>query len=126
MATHRILILIAEDHDATRKVLAKMLTRRGYEVQEAENGHDALNSVTGKLDLLICDIGLPDMSGWELLRKFHEKRPEVPAIAVTGYGRAEEIEASVKAGFLAHLTKPITIAQVEAAIQKTLARHHAA
>jgi CheY-like chemotaxis protein len=127
-ASHHILILIAEDHDATRKVLAKMLQRRGYTVLEAENGEGALAmaaAMNRKCDLLICDIGLPDMSGWKLLRQIREHRPRIPAIAVTGYGRAEEVEASMKAGFQTHLTKPVTIAQVEEAIAKTLGRRDA-
>ena len=123
MTKRPLTILIAEDHDSTRKGLAKMLTRRGYAVQEAKNGQEALADLTGcKFDLLICDIGLPDMSGWQLLGTFREHCPEIPAIAVTGFGRPEEVEASEKAGFHAHLTKPVSMAQVEAAMEKAMSR----
>src|SRR5439155_17798945 len=61
-------LLLVEDHDDTREVLARLLRRRGYEVDSARNAQEARSLSSGKsFDLLVSDIGLPDLTGCELL-----------------------------------------------------------
>src|SRR3954465_10270654 len=120
----RLRVLITEDHAATRRVLEKMFTRRGYEILVAANGEEALAIAdTSRIDIMICDIGMPDMDGWTLLRRMRKTRPTLPAIAVTGYGREEEVEMSSRAGFDEHLSKPVTMEEIDAAIDRVMAKN---
>jgi CheY-like chemotaxis protein len=68
-------------------------------------------------DLLISDIGLPDGSGLDLIRKLLAERP-IKGIALSGYGMEEDIQRSREAGFEEHLTKPINLQKLEATIQR--------
>ena len=72
----------------------------------------------GSFDLIISDIGLPDATGLDLVRRAVGLRGPVAAIALTGYGMEEDIRRSREAGFTAHLTKPIDFAKLEAMIRQ--------
>jgi two-component system, chemotaxis family, CheB/CheR fusion protein len=116
-------ILLVEDHLASQRAMAKMLSRRGYEVTTANNGAEAMRLAEGcQYDLLICDVGLPDISGWDVLKKTQKACPHIPAIAVTGFGQPADRQRSALSGFKAHLTKPVTIAQIDTAIEQVLGR----
>jgi two-component system CheB/CheR fusion protein len=103
-------VLIVEDNHDSRVTLEKLLRLYGCEVSTASDGHggfDAINRL--KPDVALVDIGLPGMDGYEVARKVRSELRESPVrlVAVTGYGRAEDREAVFKAGFDAHLVKPI-------------------
>ena len=70
-----------------------------------------------KYDLVLTDIGLPDGSGIELVQKMKEIK-DIPAIALTGFGSEEDIVNSQKTGFIRHLTKPVNVQQLKAAIDR--------
>lgn len=107
-------ILLVEDHADTRRVLQRLLIRRSHEVSVAGSGEETLALLPAQdFDLVICDIGLPDTDGYALLREIHQLRPGLPAIAMTGYGMESDQENSAAAGFLAHLTKPVSLAALE-------------
>ena len=72
-------------------------------------------------DILLSDIGLPDGSGLELLKRIRERR-DVPALALSGFGMDEDVERSRNAGFFDHLTKPVSIDRLQAAIAELDAR----
>src|SRR6476620_4165255 len=111
-------VLVVEDHDDTLRSMKMLLTRLGYEVLAAENMHDALRIAEEKhFDILLSDIGLPDGSGLELLRQINGRR-KVPALALSGFGMDEDIERSHQAGFADHLTKPVSIDRLQAAIEQ--------
>jgi PAS domain S-box-containing protein len=115
-------ILLVEDHSVTAEVLQRILTGRGHRVTTASTASAALRLVESEdFDLLICDIGLPDASGLDVVRAARERAPGIAAIAVTGFGMEEDIAASKAAGFDAHLTKPINIQTLETAIGATRA-----
>ena len=78
----------------------------------------ALEAAAGDYDLIISDIGLPDGSGLELIRQVVARRGPIPAIALTGYGMEEDIQRSRKAGFTAHMTKPIDFTKLQSMIQQ--------
>jgi signal transduction histidine kinase/ActR/RegA family two-component response regulator len=112
-------ILLVEDHEPTRKSLAFLLQRRGYEVVSAATASAALQQAARRaFNLVLSDIGLPDEDGFELMKKLRDQYG-LKGIALTGYGMEEDIHRSTNAGFFAHLTKPInanlldrTLAQV--------------
>jgi signal transduction histidine kinase len=115
-------ILLVEDHEATASVMAKLLRVLGYQVDVAPSLARAkeLLSDHRNFDLLVSDIGLPDGSGTDLARFLKRQKP-IPALAVSGYGMEEDIQASREAGFQEHLVKPVDLAKLQGAIERVLA-----
>ncbi len=113
-------ILVVEDHDDTRRALSRVLQRKGYDVTAAGSVAAAVKQFSATApDLVICDIGLSDGTGWDLMKQLHEHGP-VRAIAVSGYGMEHDLKKSREAGFIEHLTKPINISNLEHMIASTL------
>ena len=111
-------ILVVDDHDDTLRSMKLLLTRLGYEVLAAENMTDAIRIAEEQhFDILLSDIGLPDGSGLELLKRIRAVR-NVPALALSGFGMDEDIDRSCEAGFSDHLTKPVSIDRLQAAISQ--------
>ena len=109
-------ILVVDDHGDTLRSMQLLLRRLGYEVLAAENMTDALQIAEEQpFDILLSDIGLPDGSGLELLKRIRQMR-NVPALALSGFGMDEDVERSRDAGFSDHLTKPVSIDRLQAAI----------
>ena len=75
-----------------------------------------------EFDVLVSDLGLPDGSGFDVIRLVRE-RSDVPAIALSGYGMESDLRNTREAGFDAHLIKPIDIQQLETTLQTVMARH---
>ena len=105
-------ILLVEDHDQTRAVLANLLTREGHLVEAVGSCADALKAarnqrVTEPFQMLISDLGLPDGNGFDLARALKAENSGLKAIALSGYGTDDDIQKSVEAGFSKHLTKPV-------------------
>jgi CheY-like chemotaxis protein len=114
-------VLLVEDHEETLEVLAKLLTCLGYEVTTASTIKAALVAARDKhFDLLISDLGLPDGSGYELMRSLHAGN-HLRGIALTGYGMSEDIQLSQEAGFAEHLVKPVDLKKLEEAMARVLA-----
>ena len=108
-------ILVVEDHEDTAATLALLLRMEGHEVQVAPDGPAALEAVQfASPDVVLLDIGLPGMSGWEVARwvtgQPAEKRPLL--VAITGYGREEDRRRSAEAGIDHHLLKPVDPAEL--------------
>jgi PAS domain S-box-containing protein len=114
-------IIVAEDDAATLRLMARLLRGLGHTVTTAGTIATSLDALeAGKFDLIISDIGLPDGSGLDLMRRAVSRHGPIPAIALTGYGMEEDIRRSHEAGFTAHLTKPIDFAKLEAMIRKVV------
>ncbi|MGE0403765.1 MAG: response regulator [Kofleriaceae bacterium] len=108
-------MLVCEDADDARYLLAEMLRSYGFEVTEAADGSEAIELVTaGAIDVALIDIGLPDVNGFEVARRIRESSAAkgVRLIAVTGYGTAADRESARLSGFDFHLLKPVTIEQL--------------
>ena len=113
-------LLFVEDHDDTRDVLARLLSRRGYCVEAARNAQEARSLSSGKtFDLLVSDIALPDATGCELLKELSSKH-RLRGIAMSGFGSDADLAQSRAAGFLEHLVKPIDATALDAAIQRVV------
>lgn len=113
-------ILIVEDHTDTRTTLQRLLERRGYKVTATHSAEQALTVAAGaRFDLVISDLGLPDMTGNELMSLLRD-RHGLPGIAVSGYGMEEDVARSRDSGFLHHLTKPIQLDRLAELITMTL------
>jgi len=119
-APPRCRILLVEDHPDSSRTLAKLLARSGYPVAVANTAAAALQRAAGeKFDLVISDIGLPDLSGYELMAQL-KQRHNLTGIALSGYGMEEDIRRSRAAGFADHIVKPISLPHLQAAIQRVM------
>lgn len=116
---HGCRILLVEDHADTAHAMARVLHARGYRVRIADSVATAVAASAEPFDLLICDIGLPDGSGLELMRRLKVTAP-VRGIALSGFGMEEDLRKSEEAGFAAHLTKPVDLAQLESTISRLI------
>lgn len=106
-------ILVVDDNLPAVRGLAQLLVLLGHEVQEAYNGASALQiDETFSPDVVILDIGLPDMTGYEVAVVLRERPGARMLIALSGYGQAEDKEEARAAGFHHHLTKPAGLAEL--------------
>ena len=113
---HPCRILLVEDHLPTARTLKHLLIRRNYQVAAADCVKDALALANREnFDLLISDIGLPDGTGYELMAELRTSHSLV-GIALTGYGMEEDVNRSHAAGFVAHLTKPVSVHALDTAL----------
>lgn len=118
-------ILLVEDHKDTRACIQRLLEAQAHRITSAGTAEAALKlAETTHFDLVISDLGLPDLTGHELMRRLHA-RTGVPGIALSGYGMEHDVLESRKAGFKYHLTKPVSfdrlksfVAEFAAARQK--------
>lgn len=114
-------ILLVEDHDDTARLLTRLLSLSGYQVATAGSYAGALKLCGDEeFDLLISDVGLPDGSGYDLMREIHQRRCAAKGIAVSGYGSEEDVEASIRAGFAEHLVKPVAFDALRDAIKRVI------
>jgi signal transduction histidine kinase/CheY-like chemotaxis protein len=113
--TKSLRILLVEDHEDSRHILARLLGVR-HSVRDVPSIESALE-VAGreKFDLVISDVGLPDGSGLELMRLLRD-RYGLKGICLSGFGMEQDIVRSTEAGFCQHLTKPIDFHKLEALI----------
>jgi two-component system nitrogen regulation response regulator NtrX len=101
------LILITDDEKSIRNILRDILEFENYEVEEAENGEEALSAVANKpIDLVICDIKMKGMDGIEVLEKIKSSKPEVPVIMISGHGTIKIAVDAAKKGAFDFLEKP--------------------
>jgi two-component system CheB/CheR fusion protein len=121
-STLRLSILVVEDHRDTVVAMSRLLTYFGHRVQVAESLASALKLASeNDFDLIISDIGLPDGTGLDLLSQLPHNR-KAPAIALSGFGMDEDIQRSRDAGFEEHLTKPIDVVRLQAAINRVCSK----
>lgn len=114
--------LLVDDDKDSREFIAFVLEQYGAQVTEVDSAHDALNILMQtKFDLLISDIGMPDMDGYTLIRQIRKQSPdrgrEIPAIALTAYAGEIDRQQALAAGFQHHISKPI---ELEVLIQAIL------
>ena len=104
-------ILVVEDQDDNRQIIRDLLSAKGYELVEATTGEEGLNlATTGKPDLILMDIQLPGMDGYEVTRRIKAK-PElkhIPIIVVTSYALSGDDKKAFDAGCNGYVTKPFS------------------
>lgn len=111
-------ILLVEDHADSAWAVSRALRSLGHEVMIAQDLATARRIAnSAPLDLLICDLSLPDGSGLDLLAELRARGIAIPAVALSGHGYDEDIRQSHAAGFAVHLLKPVTLDQLSTAIE---------
>jgi two-component system, OmpR family, KDP operon response regulator KdpE len=117
-------ILVIEDDAPIRRFLRAALDNEGYEVAEAVTGRQGLGSVMGRLpDLIVLDLGLPDMDGMDVLARVREWS-QVPIIVLSARGRENDKVSALNSGADDYLTKPFGVPELLARIKVAL-RHRA-
>src|SRR5258708_25215402 len=112
-------VLVVDDEQSLRKVLAATLQREGYEVQVAADGQEALLALDRDgADVVVTDLVMPKMDGLSLLRKVVARHPDVPVIVVTAHGRVDSAVEAMKAGAFDFVTKPFENAELKSIIAK--------
>jgi CheY-like chemotaxis protein len=115
-------VLLIEDEPDTRELLSVTLEASGAEVSAVESAQAALNNLNVfKPDVLLSDIGLPNESGYDLIRKVRALSSgmrNVPAVALTAFATAKDRDLALSAGFQVHLAKPVEPEVLIAAIER--------
>jgi CheY-like chemotaxis protein/anti-sigma regulatory factor (Ser/Thr protein kinase) len=111
-------ILIVEDHEATRSVLANLFRQRNYSVVTTSTVAGALQLAAHQsFEFVVSDLGLPDGTGYDLMKELSRSHG-LRGVALSGYGTEQDIARSREAGFVEHLTKPVTYAMLENVINR--------
>jgi len=117
MSIHRI--LVADDEESIRWVLSRALKKKGFLVDLAEDGRQALSLFrSNRYDLAVLDIKMPGIQGIELLQQFQEEQPEILVIIMTAESTMENAVAAMKHGAYDYLTKPFDLDALDAIILK--------
>jgi nitrogen regulation protein NR(I) len=112
-------VLVVDDEQSLRKVLAATLSREGYEVEVAQDGEEALVALERDgADVVVTDLVMPRMDGLSLLRRVVQKHPDVPVIVVTAHGKIDSAVEAMKAGAFDFVTKPFEHSELKAIIAK--------
>lgn len=115
----KISILIVDDDQSTRKSLSLIFKRKGYQVETAGTGKEALKKVKGKFfNLALLDIKLPDLDGVELLAMIKEIHPDIAVIMVTAYASVETAIQALNQGASFYITKPLNMDEVLSTIKE--------
>jgi CheY-like chemotaxis protein len=113
-------ILLVDDNEAATEALSQLLSLRGHTVTVAHTGNEAIEKAAQmQPEVVLLDIGLPDMTGYEVATAMRRKQ-EHPyfIIALTGYGQDDDKANAKKAGIDQHLTKPAGLKEIQAALRK--------
>jgi DNA-binding NtrC family response regulator len=114
-------VLIVDDDDAVRRLLARVVELEGHACAAAASGEEALALVEGEgFDLLVADKNLPGMDGIELVRLCRELRPEMPALVITAYGSASSALAAASQGVVDYILKPIDLTSLRTRLRRAL------
>jgi len=107
-------LLIVDDNVDAADTLAQLLQLNGHDTKAVYNAQNALQTLKSfEADIILLDIGLPDIDGYEVARQIRSFNKHSMLIALTGYGKADDIQRSKEAGFTAHITKPIIFSELE-------------
>lgn len=115
-------VLVVDDEADARHMLSRVLEDLGANVTITESAEDALEVLAHraeKIDVLVCDLAMPDRDGYELIREVRRRgypAEELPAIALTGYAQPASAREAISAGFQVHVPKPVDVPGLSAAI----------
>jgi two-component system KDP operon response regulator KdpE len=122
MSAAPLKVLVVDDEPPIRKLLRMGLETQGYQTMDASNAKAALELMSGKPDLVILDLGLPDMQGLELLRQIRAAREDLPIVVLSSRGDEVAKVAALDQGADDYVTKPFGMEELLARIRAAL-RH---
>ena len=112
-----IRVLLVEDEADAREMLAYLLREHGADVESAGSAREAMQAFDARpFDIMLSDLEMPEEDGYSLVRRIRARqsgaRRRIPAVAVSAYGRAEDLARATAAGFDRHIVKPIDVADL--------------
>ena len=114
-------ILVVDDEDTIRLVLAKFLRTRGFDVATADSGDAALETLAGaRFDLMICDVRMPGLSGVEIVPSALESDPDLGIVMLSAVNDAPTATEAMSLGVLDYLTKPVELQHLHEAVDRAL------
>jgi two-component system response regulator (stage 0 sporulation protein F) len=114
-------ILVVDDQESMRDMLADLLDMMGYEPCTVESGSQALEHlIASEIDLVITDLNMPEMDGLELMKRIKERTPKMPVIVITGYGTFNTERQVLSDGADGYIPKPCTINRVQETVNTAL------
>lgn len=114
-------ILVVDDEQAVRDLLAKTLTMADYDVDAAPDGASAIDRLRAvEYDLLITDLKMPGMDGLSVIREARRSAPDLPVIIITGYSTEASAIEAINLGVAGYLTKPFRLPRILAAAARAL------
>lgn len=114
-------VLVVDDEPGIREFLQIMLKREGYDVSCAANGREAINFfMKKKYDVVVADIRMPKVNGFEVLNRIKEISPETNVIMVTAFASFESAVESMKEGAYDYITKPFNVDEVKTTVRQAL------
>lgn len=120
---HGVRVLVVDDERDARDLARRILNECQADVVVAKNGREALHMLKiSPPDVLVSDIGMPEIDGYELLRRARSAGCQVPAVALTAFARAEDRTQALEAGFQVHLTKPLEARDLVAVVANLAGR----
>lgn len=119
-------ILIVDDEPNIRRVLDAVFTKAGYRVLTAENGHKALDIVSTELGLnvILCDLIMPDLNGMDILKSVREINPRISVVMMTAHGTIKSAVDAMKLGAFDYITKPFDVDEIKLIVKNALERSH--
>lgn len=121
MSGSQVHILVIDDDENIRKVVCAILNDKGYKVDAAGSGNEAIvKTAQNHYDLMLVDIRLPDIEGTELLTRIHDTVPRIRKIMVTGYPTLQNAVSAINQGADAYIMKPFDVEKMLSTIQEQL------
>jgi len=115
----KVTVLVAEDDNLIRTIFAEIVKGEGFDVVEAGDGQEAFDLVTSrKIDMIISDMKMPEMSGFDLLLAVKKTHPEIPVTVITGFNSEYREDDALAAGADAYITKPFKVADIAETLRR--------
>ncbi|MBI5266656.1 MAG: response regulator [candidate division Zixibacteria bacterium] len=113
-------ILIVDDDTMARKLIEKILVREGYRVLQADNGRAALELLEQTpVNIIVSDIRMPVMNGYDLLKAVKERFPSIPVILITAFGDTYSVRDGLVLGADEYITKPFKSHEIALVVERT-------
>lgn len=116
-------IMVVDDHDDIRELIHVLLTNEGYQIIEAKNGKEALELLDDSIDLIILDVMMPEMNGYQVCLLMREKT-NAPILFLTAKGQESDKTLGFSSGGDGYLTKPFSYNELNVRVKALLRRYH--
>ena len=118
-------LLVVDDEQSQREMLAGFLAKQGYAVQAADSGEKALNlCLENYFEMAVIDLRMPGMDGLELLRRLKSLNPEIQVLVLTAHGSVETAVEAMRAGAFHYVNKPVDLEELLLTLKSASERHH--
>jgi two-component system response regulator HydG len=123
MSSDKIRVLIVDDEEAHAQAVAESLERSGYSCAVAASGNEGANRIDHEeFDIIVTDLFMNDLDGFQVLQKAKDELPDVEVIMISGHGEIKDAVAAMQRGAYTYLTKPLNIDELRAQVEKASER----